>query len=461
MLGRTKKIHFVGIGGVGMSGIAEFLHNQNFTITGSDLNKTETTRHLESLGITVHQGHNPLNVSDVDVVVKSSAVNDSNPEVAYALSQKIPVIRRAEMLAELMRMSYGIAIAGTHGKTTTTSMVGLVLMEAGLDPTVIVGGKVKNFGSNNILGSGKHIVVEADEYDRSFLTLTPIIAGITNIEADHLDCYKNLDDIKCAFIEYGNKVPFFGSTVVCLDDRGVQAIIPQLNKRIITYGLTSQADVRASNIENEDFRTSFNISFQGQPLGRIMLNIPGIHNVQNALQAISIAIELDIPFEQIKRGLERFTGVFRRFEMKGQIGETTVFDDYAHHPTEIITTLRGIRDNTYKRVVAIFQPHLYSRTRDFSEDFGRAFFYSDLLIVTPIYPAREKEIPGVTGELIASAAIKSGHKNVLYIDKNEEIISKITPLIHEDDCIITIGAGDIYKYGEQLIERLKEGVKDE
>lgn len=458
MLGRTKKIHFVGIGGIGMSGIAEFLHNQKFSISGSDMNSSENTRHLESIGIKVNIGHDPRLVVGVDVVVKSSAVDDTNIEVAYALSKKIPVIRRAEMLAELMRMSYGIAIAGTHGKTTTTSMVGLVLYQAGLDPTVIVGGKVKNFGSNNILGTGQHIVVEADEYDRSFLTLTPIIAGITNIEADHLDCYKNLDDIKCAFKEYGNKVPFFGCTVVCLDDKGVQSIIPELSKRLITYGYSSQADVRASNVENKNFTTKFTVSHRGQELGDITLKTPGHHNVLNALQAVSIAIELDIPFEITQKALNDFTGVFRRFEHKGDIGNIIVYDDYAHHPTEIITTLCGIRDNTQKRIVAIFQPHLYSRTQDFSDDFGRSFFYSDLLIITPIYPAREKPIPGVTGELIAKAAIKSGHKNVVYIDSNENIVDKIAPLIQSNDCIVTLGAGNIYKYGEELIEKLKKGV---
>ncbi len=455
MLGRTKRIHFVGIGGIGMSGIAEFLQNQGFDVTGSDLQRTEITEHLSQKGITINEGHDPVLINDADVVVKSSAVSDDNPEVAVALAKKVPVIRRAEMLAELMRMSYGIAIAGTHGKTTTTSIVGMILKEAALDPTVIVGGKVKNFGSNNVMGSGRYIVVEADEFDRSFLSLTPIIAGITNIEADHLDCYENLDDIKNAFIQYANSVPFFGCIVACIDDKGVQSVMPLLNKRIISYGLSNQADVRADNIRMQDFVSEFDVFYRNRKLGKVQLHLPGQHNIQNALQAIAIALELDISFRTIKKAITDFTGVYRRFEFKGKVDDILLYDDYAHHPTEIISTLKGIKESTDRRIVVVFQPHLYSRTRDFCEDFGRSFFYSDVLIVTPIYPAREKAIPGITGELLVNAAIRAGHRNANYIPENEEILSQVQTMIKDNDLIITMGAGNIYTYGEKILNRLK------
>lgn len=459
MLGRTKKIHFVGIGGIGMSGIAEFLHNQSFIITGSDLHKSETTLHLESKGITVTIGHDPDLIKDVDVVVKSSAVKDNNPEIATALAKNIPVVRRAEMLAEVMRMSYGIAIAGTHGKTTTTSMVGMILKEAAIDPTVIVGGKVKNFGSNNVMGSGKYIVVEADEFDRSFLSLTPIIAGITNIEEDHLDCYKNLDDIRYAFIEYANRVPFFGCIIACIDDKGVQSIMPSLHKRITTYGFSKQADLQADKIKMRNFSSEFDVIYQKDFLGRIKINLPGSHNIQNALQAIAISLELDIDFDIIRSALEMFTGVYRRFEFKGVVKDILIYDDYAHHPTEIIATLKGIKESSERNIIAVFQPHLYSRTRDFYEDFGRSFFYSDELIVTPIYPAREKPIPGITGEIVARAAIKAGHKNVIYLSDNDQLVAHLLTILKDNDLVITLGAGNIYRYGEELLNALKDSLQ--
>ena len=458
MFGKTKKIHFVGIGGIGMSGIAELLKNQGFEISGSDKRSSRITDHLKDIGINVHIGHDPELVKYVDVVVKSSAVKDDNPEVVEALSRKIPVIRRAEMLAEIMRMSYGIGIAGTHGKTTTTSMVGMVLKTAGLDPTLIVGGIVKNFGSNNLLGSGKYIVVEADEFDRSFLTLSPIIAGITNIEADHLDCYKDLDSIKKAFVQYANKVPFFGSIIVCIDDHGVQSVLPQINKHLLTYGLSRQADVRAEEIEMKDFQASYTLFVRGDRKERINLKVSGMHNVLNSLLAVCVGLELEIPIDKIARGLSEFTGVFRRFEFKGSYNDVLFYDDYAHHPTEIEATLKGVRDNTKRRIVVIFQPHLFSRTRDFFEEFGRSFYHSDLLIVVPIYPAREQPIEGVTGKLISNAAIEYGHRNVIYIEKNESIIPKVKELIKPNDIVITMGAGSIYKFGEKLIEEYKKTV---
>jgi UDP-N-acetylmuramate--alanine ligase len=456
MLGRTKKIHFVGIGGIGMSGIAEYLHNKGFEITGSDLTLTDVTQHLQDEGITIYAGHSIDNLDNVDVVVKSSAVKDDNPEISFALSQKIPVIRRAEMLAELMRMSIGIGIAGTHGKTTSTSMVGMVLSAASLDPTIIVGGKVMNFGKNNMSGSGEYVVVEADEYDRSFLTLTPIIAAITNIEEDHLDCYDNLADIKDAFITYANKVPFFGCVICCLDDPGVQSILPDIRKNTITYGITRQADVRAINIQNQNFKTSYDVLFKDYNLGNITMNCVGKHNIQNSLLAVSIGIEMNIPFEKIKKGLEDFKGVHRRGEFIGESAGIRVYDDYAHHPTEIRATLSGIRENTEQRVVAIFQPHLYSRTQDFAVEFGKSFFNADVLIIAPIYPAREKPIPGVTGKLIADSAIAIGQHNVIYIEQNDKIVDYLKEIAQSGDIVITLGAGDIDMYGKEFLSGLQK-----
>ncbi|MEN6445728.1 MAG: UDP-N-acetylmuramate--L-alanine ligase [Candidatus Cloacimonas sp.] len=458
MLGRTKKIHFVGIGGIGMSGIAEFLHNQGLEITGSDLKKSDLTAHLESLGIKIEEGHRQENVGDADVVVKSSAVRDDNAEIIAAREKKIPVIRRAEMLAEITRMSFSIGISGTHGKTTATSMAGSVLESAGLEPTIIVGGKVKNFGSNNVMGSGKYIVVEADEYDHSFLSLTPCIAGITNVDEDHLDCYSNLDDIKKSFIEYANKVPFFGSVIACLDDPGVQSILPSINKRIVTYGFSRQADVQARDIEMQGFGSSYDLLFKDYKLGRITLKVNGRHNIQNSLLAASIGLELDIPFSAILEGLNKFSGVYRRFDLKGEAAGITIYDDYAHHPTEIKATLEGFKDSAKRRIVTLFQPHLYSRTRDFYEKFGKSFFSCDCLILAPIYPAREQPIPGITSKLIADAAIQSGHHQVHLIESNAEIVSQTLSLLKEGDILITMGAGNIWQYGEEILKELKNYV---
>jgi UDP-N-acetylmuramate--alanine ligase len=458
MLGKTKRIHFIGIGGIGMSGIAELLYNQGFIITGSDMQPSATTKQLETLGIEISYRHDPANIQGSDVIVRSSAIQNDNVEVLAAMEQKIPVIRRAEMLAEIMRMSYGIGIAGTHGKTTTTSMVGMILSEANMEPTVIVGGVVKNYSSNNLLGSGQYIVVEADEFDRSFLSLTPIIAGITNIEADHLDCYEDLDSVKRAFVEYANKVPFFGAVICCLDDHGVQSILPLINKKIITYGMSKQASVRADNIEMKDFKAKYKLIINGKDSGEIELNVTGNHNIKNSLLAVALGLELDIPITTLQVGLKKFKGVFRRFEYKGKINNIDVYDDYAHHPTEIEATLTGIKDNTDRRIVAVFQPHLYSRTRDFYDDFGRSFFQSDVLLVTPIYPAREKPIPSINGQLIANAAIQHGHQCVHYIEKNEEIVPTLSSLVKPGDLVITIGAGDIYKYGEIFLAKREKNV---
>jgi|SRR5690554_2033723 len=455
MFKNIRRVHFVGIGGIGMSGIAEILLNQGFEISGSDKTLSEVTNRLSGLGIKIYEGHSPENVKNADVLVYSSAVTPDNPEVQEAIAQKIPVIKRSEMLAETMRLKYGIGIAGTHGKTTTTSMVGLTLTEGNIDPTIIVGGKLSGLGGTNArLGNGEFIVVEADEFDRTFLKLTPVIAAITTLESEHLDTYKDLDDIKSAFIEFANKVPFYGFVVLCLDEPALQDIIPGINKKIITYGLTAQADVRATDIEHKEFLTKYNLTYKGKRLGEIKLKIPGVHNVKNSLVAVTIAAELGIDFPTIKKALESFTGVYRRFEVKYN-KEVMVVDDYAHHPTETTATLAGIRAGWDNRLVAVFQPHLYSRTRDFYQEFGRSFLNTDIFICTDVYPAREEPIDGVSGELISKAAKSFGHKNVIYVKDKNDIPGILNEIKKDGDIIITMGAGDIWKYGEKFVELLK------
>ncbi len=452
-----KKIHFVGIGGIGMSGIAEIMLSRGFKISGSDMSASATTERLESIGIPVTIGHSTTIENDVDVLVYSSAVSMSNPEVEAAVAKGIPVIKRSEMLAETMRMKYGIGIAGTHGKTTTTSMVGLVLTEAGIDPTIIVGGKLSSLGGTNArLGKSDYIVVEADEFDRTFLSLTPSIAAITTLETDHLDTYKDLDDIKGAFVQFANRVPFFGFVILCLDEPALQDIRPLIKRKILSYGTTQQADVRAIDIKYNEFSSTYTVDYKGEELGEITLNIPGKHNVNNSLVAVAIAKELGVEFSVIKNALESFSGVYRRFETKYN-KEILVVDDYAHHPTEINATLSGIRNGWKRRLVAVFQPHLYSRTKDFYTEFGRAFLNSDIFICTDVYPAREEKIEGITGELIANAAKSFGHKNVIYLENKEDIPSKLLEIVDDDDIVVTLGAGDIWKYGEKFIEEHKLG----
>lgn len=456
MFKNIKKVHFVGIGGIGMSGIAEILLNQGFEISGSDNSLTEITDHLNSLGIKIFEGHSEKNLDDCDVLVYSSAVSTDNPEVKAAIERNIPIIKRAEMLAECMRMKYGIGIAGTHGKTTTTSMVGLTLTEGKIDPTIIVGGKLSSLGGTNArLGNGEFIVVEADEFDRTFLRLTPTIAALTTLESEHLDTYKDLDDIKSAFIEFANKVPFYGFVVLCMDEPALQDIIPQINKKIFTYGLTTQADIRAVDIKHDKFSSSYTVKYKKQELGRIKLNVPGIHNVKNSLVAVCIGKELGVDFKTIQKALESFTGVYRRFEVKYN-KEILVVDDYAHHPTETSATLAGIRAGWDRRLVAVFQPHLFTRTRDFYQEFGRSFLNSDIFICTDVYPAREKPIENVSGELIANAAKKFGHKNVIYLKDKKQVPQTLYEIKQEEDIIITMGAGDIWRYGEEFVAILKD-----
>ncbi|MCL4548424.1 MAG: UDP-N-acetylmuramate--L-alanine ligase [Bacteroidetes bacterium] len=456
MMKTVKNVHFVGIGGIGMSGIAEILLSQGFTITGSDLNKTEVTDRLESLGIKVFEGHSADNLKDADVVVYSSAVNLENPEVKEALARKIPVIKRSEMLAECMRMKYGIGIAGTHGKTTTTSMIGLVLTEAGIDPTIIVGGKLSSLGGTNArLGQGEYIVVEADEFDRTFLKLTPTIAAITTLEKEHLDTYKDLDDIKSAFVEFANKVPFFGFVVLCLDEPALQDVIPLIDKKIFTYGLSPQADVRAANVTHSQNHSEFDVIYLGKELGKLRINIPGLHNVKNSLVAVTIAKQMGVEFDVIKKALESFHGVYRRFEKKYD-NDVMVIDDYGHHPTEINVTLDGIRRGWNRRLVAVFQPHLFSRTRDFYAEFGRSFLNSDVFICTDVYPAREKPIEGINGSLIADTAKKFGHKHVYYEPDKTKVPELLQKIYKKGDIVITMGAGDIWKFGEKFVQFLSQ-----
>ncbi len=457
MFSSIRKLHFVGIGGIGMSGIAEILLDQGFVVTGSDRAASETTDRMTSLGVHVYIGHQAANLEpDVDVVVYSSAVPPENPELVAAAQRKIPVIRRAEMLAEVMRLKYGIGIAGTHGKTTTTSMVSLVLMEGGIDPTVIVGGRLRGLaGSNARLGKGDFIVVEADEYDRSFLSITPTIAVLTTLETDHLDCYRDLEDIKSAFIQFAQKVPFYGFVILCLDEPALQDIMPKIKKKIITYGLNGQADLQAVDIVHRQNTTRCTVLRHGEELGEVTLHIPGKHNVANALAAMAVGLELGVSFVQAKAGVEKFTGVFRRWEVKAEIGGVTVVDDYAHHPTEIRATLSGAKAGWRRRVVCVFQPHLYSRTRDFYDEFGRSFFNADILVVTDVYPAREEPIQGVSGELIVNAAKEFGHKHAHYVPDKREVPAFLQSIRQPGDMVITMGAGDIWKYGEEFIGLLK------
>ena len=442
-----------------MSGIAEILLDQGFKVSGSDRALSEVTERLQNLGASIFEGHRANNIAnDVDTVVYSSAVQPDNPEILEAQGRKIPIVRRAEMLAEVMRLKYGIGIAGTHGKTTTTSMTSLVLMEGGLDPTVIVGGKLSGLGGTNArLGRGEFIVVEADEYDRSFLSISPTIAVLTTLETDHLDCYRDLEDIKSAFIQFANKVPFYGFIVLCLDEPALLDIMPSLSKKkIITYGLNPQADVQAVDIRHKDNTTTFTLIRANKELGTVTLQVPGKHNVQNSLGAIAVGLELGVPFEEIKSGIEKFSGVYRRWEKKGEVNGIAVYDDYAHHPTECRATLSGVKAGWRRRVVCVFQPHLYSRTRDFYEDFGKAFLLADVLVVTDIYPAREEPIQGVTGELIVNAAKQFGHKDVHYIADKKHVPAFLKTIAKSGDIVITMGAGDIWKYGEEFLKTLNK-----
>ncbi len=455
-LGKTKHAHFIGIGGIGMSGIAELLINLDYVVSGSDLNDTAVTRRLAALGGHIYKGHRRENVEGADVVVYSSAVGLDNPEIREAKDRYIPVIPRAEMLAELMRLKFGVAVAGAHGKTTTTSMIASILTSGHLDPTVVIGGRLDIWGGSNAkLGQGDILVAEADESDGSFLALTPAIAVVTNIDHEHMDHYGSMAAIRDTFVDFINKIPFYGTAMLCLDNEEIQGIIPRLKKKYLTYGLTSQADLRARDVEKEKLGASFEVIFQKQSLGRITVGLPGEHNVLNALAAIAVGLELDVDIRVISEGLKSLGGLARRFQTKGEQGEVVVLDDYGHHPTEVMATLKAAKECwPERRVIVVFQPHRYSRTKELYDRFVISFNEADILIVTSIYPAGEKEIDGVTAEWLARGIKEHGHKEVIICQQQEEILSVLKSQVKAGDLVITLGAGNIYKVGEKFLEEL-------
>jgi UDP-N-acetylmuramate--alanine ligase len=451
MFSKVRRIHFVGIGGIGMSGIAEVLLNLGYSVSGSDIRKTDVTERLEKLGALITYEHKPENVHGVDVVVVSSAIRGENPEILRAKEMFIPVIPRAEMLAELMRVKFGIAVAGAHGKTTTTSLISTILACAGYDPTCVIGGKLKSINSNALLGTGKFLVAEADESDGSFVLLSPIIAIATNIDLEHLDYYRDIEEIKEAFVSFLNRVPFFGLDVICIDNPHIQSIIPSLKRRYVTYGLSKQADCRAENIVRCGFETDFQVAYKGQILGDVTLSMPGIHNVVNSLAAIVTCMELEVPFSVIKKALRSFEGIQRRLEIKCNT-EVKVIDDYAHHPTEIKATISTLREMGEGRIIVAFQPHRYTRTKALMKEFITSFNDADILLITEIYPASESKIEGVSGEVLAEAIKASGHKHVEYARTLDELTEKVISNARPGDTILTLGAGDIYKVAERLRE---------
>ncbi len=456
MYRKKYHIHFVGIGGIGMSGIAELLLNLGYRVSGSDIAETDLTRRLRQLGGMIFIDHHPDHVEGADVVVTSSAIRADNPEVQASASRSVPVIPRAEMLAELMRLKYSIAVAGAHGKTSTTSMLAAVLGAGGLDPTVVIGGKLKSIGTNAVLGRGDFIVAEADESDGSFLKFNPTISVVTNIDAEHLDYYGNIDEIKRVFLSFIDRIPFYGLAVLCLDNDHLQDLIPKIKKRFITYGITPQADFQATNIRYHGTRTTFAVYHGGSAMGEIHLNLPGLHNVSNALASVAVGVELDIPFETIKGALETIDGVGRRLEVKGESGNITVIDDYGHHPTEIRVTLEAVRKSwPDRRLVVIFQPHRYTRTRDLFDEFTRAFYQSDILMLLPIYSAGEAEIKGIDHEKLAGGIRMHGHKHVAAAESAEATVSALETALQPGDILLTLGAGNVWQVGEAVLGFLK------
>ncbi len=453
MFSSVRHIHFVGIGGIGMSGIAEIVLSQGFVVSGSDAARSDNTDYLAKLGAHIFIGHSAENIANADVVVYSSAVKPhENVETRAALEANVPIIRRAEMLAEVARLKYCLAVSGTHGKTTSTSMSGMVLMQAGLDPTVIVGGRLHGLGGSNArLGKGDWTVVEADEYDRSFLQLSPTIAVVTNIEAEHLDIYKDLEDIKQTFIQFLSRVPFYGLIIACSDDPVVRELLPQLNKKVVRYGFQEGADLRALDTEYAGRSSRSRIEYKGEVIGVLTLNIPGAHNILNALSSVAVGLQLSVPFATIASSLAEFHGVLRRFEILGEKDGILVVEDYAHHHTEVKATLDSARKGWNRRIVAVFQPHTYTRTRDFASEFGEAFDQADVVYVTDVYASREKAIEGVSGQLIVDALKSHGHPHVVYIPKTEDVPTVLQSELHANDLLITLGAGDVYKVAKTLM----------
>ncbi|MEA1935067.1 MAG: UDP-N-acetylmuramate--L-alanine ligase [Thermodesulfobacteriota bacterium] len=459
MYKKTQHIHFVGIGGIGMSGIAELLINLGYQVSGSDLRTTEITRRLAQLGGTIRQGHRSEWVEGADVVVISSAVKDDNIEVLAARESHIPVIPRAEMLAELMRLKkYGIAVAGSHGKTSTTSMVGWILAQAGLDPTVVIGGMVNSLGANAKLGKGEFLVAEADESDGSFLQLSPVLEIVTNIDREHLDYYSGIKEIKEVFVEFINKIPFYGAAVLCLDDPCISDILPEIKKRIITYGLTSRADIHAGEIRAEGLVSRFNVCTKNEALGEIRLSLPGLHNVSNALAAITIALELEISFAVISDALGSFSGVQRRMQVKGEKRNILLMDDYGHHPTEVRATLSALRNSwPERRIVVMFQPHRYTRTQALFKEFCSAFHEADVLLLTDIYPAGESPIKGVSAKSLMKGIMEHDRRHVYLVSDIADLPQAVMGMLSDGDLVLTLGAGNIRRAGEELVERLENG----
>jgi len=460
MFRHVKRIHFIGIGGIGMSGIAEVLCNLGFEVSGSDIKRSKNTDRLEELnGVKIFEGHAAENVGEAQVVVYSSAVKDDNPEVMIAKEKGIPVIPRAEMLAELMVLKpYAVAVSGTHGKTSTTSMVATILGHAGVDPTTVVGGVVESLGSNARLGHSDWFVTEADESDRSFLMLYPTIAVVTNIDKEHMESYKGMDDVVQCFTDFVNKVPFFGAAIICLDDPNVQLIIPHIKRRRVTYGMTAQADISAHNITyNDHFGSHFTVWKGDDVLGDIDLPVPGKHNVYNALAATAVGLELDVPFEKIAEAFARFKNANRRFQFKGEARGITVVDDYGHHPTEILATLAAAKNGSGgKRTVVVFQPHRFTRTQELFDEFALAFNNADVLFVLDIYAASETPIEGINAEVLTENIKKYGHKNVTYIGDIENASEKVIPILQDGDLLITLGAGTVTKLSDEILEKLKK-----
>ena len=460
MFGKTQRVHFVGIGGIGMSGIAEVLLNLGYKISGSDLKPSPVTDRLQALGVLVFEGHRGENVAGADVVVTSTAVPGSNPEVLEAGKRHIPVIPRAEMLAELMRLKYGIAIAGMHGKTTTTSMVAAVLAAGGLDPTVVVGGRVDAMGSNARLGRSQYLVAEADESDRSFLKLSPIVAVVTNIDREHMDCYRSMQDVKRTFLDFMDRVPFYGMVVCSSDDPILHRVSSKIRRPMVRYGTRKGSDFHIRSIEFAKMSEApalsrFAVSYRGGHLGDFQLRVPGVHNVQNAAAAIAVGIGLQIPVENIREALENFRGVDRRFQLRGRVGDITVIDDYGHHPTEIRATLAAARQCGYGKIHVIFQPHRYTRTRDLMDEFATAFSGADSLLVLDIYPASEAPIEGVTGERLANRIAELGHRGVSYVGSFERAASAAAAQANAGDMILTLGAGSVSQMAPLVLERLR------
>jgi UDP-N-acetylmuramate--alanine ligase len=447
-----QRIHLVGIGGIGMSGIAEVLLTLGYSVSGSDTKPSTITERLQELGATIYEGHKSENVEGAHVVVTSSAVRPDNPEVVEAHQKKIPVIPRAEMLAELMRLKYGIAVAGAHGKTTTTSIVASVLAAAHLDPTFVIGGRVNQAGTTARLGKGEYFVVEADESDRSFLMLAPVVAVVTTIDREHLDQYSSLEDIQGAFIQFVNRVPFYGAAILCIDEPNVQAIIPSVKRPIIAYGTSSQADLIISDVKLEGLGSEFRLTYKDEDLGLFRLaHPPGMHNVRNAAAAAAVALYLNVPAEFIREGLAKFAGVGRRFDVKGVVNDITVVDDYGHHPVEIRATLEAARSCKFNRLLVLFQPHRFSRTQHLWDEFSRAFNHADILALLDIYAASEAPIPGVTSEALANAVREAGHKNVHYFHSMQGGIEFLLKQARPGDAILTIGAGNVSRASNEFM----------